>query len=43
MIEDFKNTLMEKPIVSASMVIIGVVIGFFASPWLRKVFKMNRF
>ena len=42
-IEDFKSTIMEKPVVSVIMVVAGVVIGFFASPWLRKTFKMKRF
>ena len=42
MVEDFKTTLMEKPLVSATMVIIGAVIGFFISPWLRKTLKMKR-
>lgn len=43
MVEDFKQTIMEKPVVSAIMVIIGVVVGFFVSPWIRKKLKMNRF
>lgn len=39
MVEDFKSTLMEKPLVSATMVIVGVVIGYFISPMIKKLLK----
>lgn len=41
MVEDFKQTLMEKPLVSATMVILGVVIGVFVGrlKFIRKLFK----
>ena len=39
MVEDFKNTIMEKPLVSATMVIVGVVIGYFVSPVIKKFLK----
>lgn len=39
MVEDFKSTLMEKPLVSATMVIVGVVIGYFIAPMIKKLIK----
>lgn len=39
MVEDFKSTLMEKPLVSAIMVVVGVVIGYFIAPMIKKFVK----
>lgn len=39
MVEDFKQAIMEKPIVSVTFVIVGVVIGYFVGPMIKKLFK----
>ena len=41
-IEDFKATIMEKPVVSVVMIVLGAVAGFFLAPTIRRVFKMKR-